>query len=108
MRIYITHPYGRRNGLSDEELELNVLIPISIARELILKGHNPYIPNLFHYVHKGWNDSPNEDRYFHIVSEWIQFCDALLYTKPSDGCDRELRIAQGLGKKIYRSVDEIE
>uniref|UniRef100_A0A6M3LBM4 DUF1937 domain-containing protein n=1 Tax=viral metagenome TaxID=1070528 RepID=A0A6M3LBM4_9ZZZZ len=107
MRIYVAHPYGRRACFSDDEIEKNVYESIRIGRELILKGHEPYIPNLFHFLHKGWGSSPNEDRYFHMVSHWIRFCDAFYYGGQSDGCDREKRIALSLRLPIYYSLEEV-
>jgi len=111
MRIYVAHSYGRRHGLTDLECEINVLRSIKAARVLIDMGHNPFIPNLFHYVHNGWADSPPEDKYFEMVSEWIQFCDALLVADvpkwKSSGVLREAKIAEKLGIPVYYSIGDI-
>lgn len=110
MKLYITYPYGRRNGLSEEECKANAMKAIELGRELILKGHNPYIPHLYHFVHKGWEDSPDEDKYFELVSAWIQDCDAVLIGAQTltVGMQREIRIAESLGKDIYWDIDEIK
>ncbi len=111
MKVYIAHTYGRRWGLTEEECELNTQKSIEFGRKVMLKGHNPFIPNLFHYVHKGWRDSPQEDVYFRLVSDWIEDCDALLVAEmppwEGSGVEREVKIAEALGKKIYYNLEEI-
>ncbi|KKL18509.1 hypothetical protein LCGC14_2474820 [marine sediment metagenome] len=111
MRVYVAHTYGRRHGLTDKECEVNTLKAIGVGRQLILMGHRPFIPNLYHYVHAGWKESPDEDIYFNLVAEWIQFCDALLVAKmPSwegSGVQREVDIAISLGIPVYYSMEEL-
>ena len=111
MRIYVSHSYGRRHGLSEAQCEANTLKAVEVGRALIKKGHNPFIPNLWHFIHKGWVDSPQEDHWFLLVSEWLQFCDAILIAEmpywENSGVERELRMAQALGLKVYYSLDEI-
>ena len=106
-RIYVAHPYGRRIALEPSELEANAQKAVMIGRQLMMKGWNPMIPNLYHYVHKGWVKSPDEVRWFHMVSEWIQFCDAFFYGGQSDGCDREWAIAQSYGLTIYENIEDV-
>jgi hypothetical protein len=112
MRVYVAHTYGRRHGLSEEEIEKNAWLSICVGRELIKKGHKPFIPNLYHFVHSGWDESPEEDVYFDLVSEWIQFCDCLLVArKPTwegSGVLREIEIAKKLGIKVYYNIGDIE
>jgi hypothetical protein len=111
MKIYIAHTYGRRHGLTDKELENNALSALNYGRMVILKGHNPFIPNLWHWLHKGWKDSPDEDRYFQLVSEWIKDCDALFAPVipkwENSGVHREIKIATALGKAIYYRLEDI-
>ena len=111
MKIYVAHTYGRRHGLSNEECERNAMASVELGRQLIMKGHNPFIPNLFHWVHKGWENSPDEAIYLSLVSEWIRDCDALLVgAMPhwvNSGVRREMKIAEALGKKIYWNIDEV-
>lgn len=111
MKIYVAHTYGRRHGLSDAECEANALASAEVGRQVILRGHKPFIPNLFHWVHKGWDKSLDETVYLGLVSDWIQHCDALLVaTMPKwkeSGVKREMKIAEALGKKIYWSIDEL-
>jgi hypothetical protein len=107
MKIYIAHPYGRRRGLNDGECQKNVDKSLEITRQLIKKGHNPLNPLLWHFVHQGWHDTPDEEIYFHLVSSWIEDCDAFFYGGYADGVIREQKIAEALGKKIYYSLDEV-
>ena len=107
MRIYQSHPYGRRKGLTDGECQKNVDHSLEITRELIRRGHNPLNPLLWHYIHKGWKGSPDEEKYFHLVSAWIEDCDAFFYGGYADGVEREKKIALALGKTIYYSLEDI-
>jgi len=107
MKIFVSHPYGRRNGLSQDEIEENVKKSIEIGRQLIAKGHIPFIPNLYHYVHSGWLDTPDEDMWLQISLQWIEPCDAFYYGGQSTGCDREYQEALSLGKIIYKDIDEV-
>ena len=111
MRIYIAHNYGRRRGASLEELQRNVNNSIKLGLRLIEKGHNPFIPNLFHYVHLMANGSILETKFFELVSEWVGFCDALLVGTPPmgkvSGVRDEIKIAQDKGLEIYYSIDDV-
>jgi len=107
MRIYQSHPYGRRRNLTDGECQKNVDHSLEITRELIKRGHNPFNPLLWHYIHLGWHDSPDEEKYFHLVSGWIEACDVFFYGGQADGVERELKIATDLGLPVYYSLEEI-
>ena len=107
MKIYQSHPYGRRRGLNDGECQKNVDHSLEITRALIKKGHNPFNPLLWHYVHLGWHGSPDEERYFHLVSAWIEDCDAFYYGGVADGVDREFGIAKALHKPVYYSLEDV-
>ncbi len=112
MRIYVAHNYGRRRGLSLEALQRNVNASIKIGLELIEKGHNPFIPNLYHYVHLMSNGTIGEDTFFALVSEWVKFSEALFVgSKPSggkSGVQDEINIAKEIGIPIYYSLEEVK
>lgn len=107
MKIFISHPYGRRKGISDTAIERNVKKTIELSRKIIARGHTPFIPNLYHYVDKGWKDSCGEDIWLQIALQWIECCDAFYYGGNSDGCNEELAEAQALGKIIYTDIDDV-
>lgn len=109
-RVYLAHTYGRRAGLNEAKCEANVLKTRDFARHLISKGWNPYIPNLMHYVHKGWDNSPDEEEWFKIVSEWIRFCDALFCGHKREDSIRvaeEVEIALSLNMPVYYDLSEV-
>ena len=111
MRIYISHPYGRRRGLSEAQCEKNAKAAYEIARKVILLGHHPEVPHFYHELHKGWKDSPDEETWFYICVSGLLGCDAILMCgnwRKSDGCLRELAQARVMTKKIYYSLEEIE
>jgi len=107
MFVYVAYPYGRSRNLSQNLININVQASIEIGRRLIAKGHVPMIPNLYHFVHDGWSQSPDEDIWFAIASGWIQRCDALFYGGSSIGTNTERKIAFGLRLPIYYSIDEV-
>lgn len=107
MHVYVAYPYGRRRGLDKTEIEANVQASIEIGRQLIAKKHTPFVANLYHYVHHGWEDSPDEDVWFDIVSGWIERCDALYFGGMSTGTLAEHRIAVGLDLPVYYTIDEV-
>ncbi len=110
-KIYVAHTYGRRHGLSDEECEKNTWASVCVGRELIKMGWNPFIPNLYHFVHLNWNESPEEKIYFDIVSSWIGDCKAFLVARmppwEDTGVRRELNIAKELCLDIYYYLGDV-
>lgn len=108
MRIYIASPYGRRINLRHRTRENNVWQSIEAGRQLILKGHTPFLPLLYHFVHIDWNKTPNEDIWHEICAAWLPYCQALLRLQgKSIGADDEVRRARALGLKIYNSLEDI-
>ena len=111
MRVYLAHTYGRRHGLSDSQCESNALKSIEWGRKLITKGHNPFIPNLYHFVHNGWDFSPDEDFWLKLVTEWLCYCQAVFVAEmPSwegSGVQFEIDLARKLGMPVYFSIKEI-
>ena len=112
-RIYIASAYGRRHGKSEEECEQNTIRAIEVGRQLIMRGFNPLIPHLWHYIAKGWrHDIKDEDLWYSLVSEWVQCCDALFVADyPSwenSGVQAEIELAESLGKPVYWSLEAIK
>jgi hypothetical protein len=108
LRIYIAGPYS---APSEDERELNARRAIEAGLALFKLGHTPFIPHLTHYVdlhaHRTgvvmtWDD------YIRLDLEWLDVCDALLYLGPSKGADLELQYALKAGKRVFRSLLEIE
>uniref|UniRef100_A0A6H2A3E6 DUF4406 domain-containing protein n=1 Tax=viral metagenome TaxID=1070528 RepID=A0A6H2A3E6_9ZZZZ len=108
MRLYIAGPYGRSRGLSEEELETNVLRAKVYARGVIAAGHTPFLPHLYHELHRGWITSPDETRWFNMAKEWITFCDGILRIPgESVGADKEVAYAEMMGLKVFHNLEEI-
>jgi hypothetical protein len=108
LKIYVAGPYS---ASSEVERELNTQKAIEAGLSLFKLGHTPFIPHLTHYVdlhahRKGiamaWED------YIRLDLEWLDVCDALLFLGSSKGADLELEYAVKKGKRIYKSLDEIE
>jgi len=114
MRIYIIMPYGRRRGLSDAECEKNIEKAIEVARQLILMGHEPLLPHLLHFIHKGWAQSPSEERWAYIAAIQLLAAEAVLVTGEIQDSDegsnmrKELAQAKIMTKKIFYSLQEVK
>jgi hypothetical protein len=107
IKIYIAGAYsaptweGKQNN-TDKAIEVGV--------QLILKGHNPLIPHLTHYIDKmAINKGINItwEKWMKIDDEWLCLCDALLLISNSRGANIELERAKQLNKIIYYSLEEI-
>jgi hypothetical protein len=105
--IYISHPY---TSLVPGKVEENVSNAIEQGIQVMSKGHSVLIPNLSHFIHlqalENGIDIPYE-KWMEMDLDILNRCDAILYTKSSPGCDRELEHATQIGLHVYRSVAEI-
>ena len=112
LRVYICHSYGRRRGLSLETLQRNVNSSIKYGLEIIKMGHNPFIPNLYHYVHLMANGTIPEETFIALMTEWVGQCDVLFVTTLPEGKDSGIQIeidtAERLGIPICYSLGEIK
>ncbi len=67
-------------------------------------GHNPFVPNLWHFIHKGWENTKNEHIWLALVSEWVKYCEALLVAEmppwEGSGVQTEIDIARAYGLPI--------
>ena len=105
-RIFVSHPYGRRRGLSGKELQDNVDNSIRYGIEIIKKGHNPFIPLLYHYVSQ-FDSTITEETFLNMSVEWVKQCDALFVSSISPGVQVEIDTARKHLIPIYRSLSEI-
>ena len=109
-KIYVAHVYGCSDKLSQDARGENVKDCLeNFARPLILLGYNPFVPLLYHYIHIGWYDSPNEQEYFHMVSDWIKDCSKFLMAKNAEnsGVNREIETAKNFGVHIYYRLSDV-
>ena len=110
MRIYICGPYGARSGICAQELEQNVAKAIEAGRQLITKGHNPFVPHLYHYVQNQGEHICDEDRWLEICLEWVVLCQGMLMLdgwRESTGARREWQYASAFGRQIFHSIDDV-
>ena len=110
-KVYIAHTYGRRHNLSEEECEANAYKSIEWGRKLIELGFNPFLPNNFHWVHKGWPYSPSEDFWLELVSSWLTLCDAVFVAEkppwPNSGVDYEIELAGRFNIPVFYTLEEL-
>ena len=107
MRIFVCGPY---TGPSAEQAHLNVCRAMTIATELMHRGHEPFLPHLSHYLHLHQVDreaSLRYDRWMRWTLTWLDQCDALYFMGRSPGADAELARARELKMTIYRNLGEV-
>lgn len=85
----------------------NTLNAISVGLGLIEKGHFPFIPHLTHFIHMHSEIALSKTFYRSYDMIWLKFCDALYFIAPSEGANRELRIAEQSGLRIFRRMREV-
>lgn len=102
MFIYVSGPYSADEA---EKLEKNIFLADEAGRSLLKKGHTPFVP---HTMMKSWEQRgiPRED-VLKVCRSWLERCDALLHLGSSVGADTELRRAEELGLRIFRTLDEV-
>jgi len=88
----------------------NVEKSIIYGIEIIKMGHNPFIPNLYHYFVMA-NSSITEETFIDLMTEWVKQCDGLFVATMPDGEDSGVQIeidaARTYGIPIYYSLSEI-
>lgn len=109
IKVYVASPYGRRAGNNIDQCECNVNMAIGVARILIKQGHIPFVPVLYHFVHKDWPDTPDEERWWEMCAIWLPDCDVVLRVSGhSIGADKEVELARKLSIPVVFSVEELE
>jgi hypothetical protein len=106
--IYVAGPY---TAPTDAGQQANTERAMRAGREILRRGHSPFIPHLTHFFDL-WCEREGGQRlpptlYYEWDLEILRVCDALLYLAPSKGADRELAAAEFLGLTIFRTVDTI-
>lgn len=103
MRIYIAGPYSGK----EEEIKKNVEKALEAGREIVKKGHNVFIPHLFHFIGSNPHAVLTWEEWHVRFLDWLCSCDALYFIGNSRGANDELNHAKELGIKIYYSLEEI-
>jgi hypothetical protein len=107
MKIYIAGPYS---APTHEGKLANVNKAVATGIALRLRGHEPFIPHLSHYVDEMVQRCGLELGYENYMA-WDQafqdVCEGFYYLGSSSGADRELVHARELGQQIFMSLDEV-
>ena len=100
MRIYVAGPISAE---THTKMALNVFQACLVAKEIIKKGHFPFIPHLFWFLglDRSWQWWMDFD------DVWLRQCEALYYIGPSPGADIELAKAKERGMKTFFSLDQL-
>lgn len=104
--IYVAGPYTAN---SQEEINRNIERADETGKQLVMKGHYPFIP------HKQTAQWEKDERltYEHFIAldlAWIEVCDAIIMIgdwKNSNGAREEYYYAIRCGLTVYHSIDEV-
>lgn len=107
MVVFIAAPYTADRM---KDIELNVELAMDAGIQLMEKGHSPIVPHLSHWMDlygTVYGVSFPYERWLEYTMSLVGRCDSLLYLAPSPGADRELELAERLGLRIFRSLEEV-
>jgi hypothetical protein len=115
LMILVAGPY--RSGTDGDPARIQANIDAMTATSLGLwrRGHLPVmgewfaLPLIEAAVAAGANEADADSEIFHPVAErLLERCDGCLRIGgPSEGADRMVATAQSLGKRVWRSIDEV-
>jgi len=103
MRIYVAGPL---NASTATEYLKNVHKMLEAGRELQRHGFAPYLPCLDMLLGMFCGNFNYED-YWGLNASWIPAAKALYVIGDSPGVEREIKLAEGLGIPVFRSVEEL-
>ena len=114
LMILIAGPYRGGTGDDPAKIQANVEAMEAMSLKVFRRGHLPVmgewfaLPLLKHAGSKKIGDATFDEIFHPVARELIGKCDAVLRIGgPSSGADDMVATGQKLGKKIFRSVEEI-
>ena len=114
MMILVAGPYRGGTGDDPVKIQANVEAMEAMSLEVFRRGHLPVmgewfaLPLLKHADSKKTGDAIFDEIFHPVARELIGKCDAVLRIGgASSGADDMVATGQRLGKKIFRSLEEI-
>jgi hypothetical protein len=113
LMILVAGPYRSGTGGDPALIQENVDAMTSVSLELYRRGHLPVMGEWFALplieMAETFGDSGAFDEMFHPIAERVlAHCDACLRIGgASEGADRMVKAARGLGKAVYADIEEI-
>jgi hypothetical protein len=99
-KIYVAGPY------TQGDVAQNVRNAFEAATRLADLGFAPFVPHSTHFWHMLF-PRPYEF-WLELDNEFLPCCDAVLRLPgPSNGADKEVRLAQELDKPIFYNIDSL-
>jgi len=114
LMILVAGPYRGGTGDDPVKIQANVEAMEEMSLRVFRRGHLPVmgewfaLPLLKHAGSKKIGDAVFDEIFHPVARELIGKCDAVLRIGgPSSGADDMVATGQKLGKKIFRSLEEI-
>lgn len=99
-KIYIASPYTQGNTSE------NIRNHLKAGSTLLEMGHTPFMPLLTHFMDLLHPRSYEE--WMEYDMEWLKSCDCVLRLwGASEGADREVKLAESLGKPVFYSIGDL-
>lgn len=101
--IYVSGPY---TAPTQELRDRNVHTADIVGRQLLAKGHWPFVP---HKQTHCWEGDPRFEiaDFLRMDFAWQLLCDSLYFISPSPGASAELTLAKALGQPVYHRMSEV-
>lgn len=99
-RVYVAGPYTKG------DVAVNVRNAYAVANELADLGFAPFVPHATHFWHMLF-PRPYEF-WLDLDNQFLPFCDAVLRIPgDSSGADKEVALAERLGKPVFTNIPEL-
>ena len=100
VKVYIAGPY------TQGDVAQNVRNAIEAANKLADLGFAPFVPHFTHFWHMIF---PRPYAFWlELDNQFLPCCDAILRIPgPSNGADKEVALAEKLGKPVFRDIESL-
>jgi hypothetical protein len=114
LMILVAGPYRSGTDGDPAKIQANVDAMTAVSLELFVRGHLPVmgewfaLPLIEAAEAAGTFGDPDATIFHPIAERVLERCDACLRIGgASDGADRMVRVAESLGKTVYRDIEAI-
>lgn len=111
MKIYVAGPYSPHSANPARELAVNIDRALFIGAELMIRGHDPFVPHVLGFALEQRVSSKGAEfdyeRWMQWCMAWLKGSHGIYLIESSNGADRELVQAKRDGLQIFRNLEEV-
>ena len=101
-RIFVSGPY---TAPTERERNANVATAAIVGMELARRGHDPFVPHLYHFLDVAAEEAYGErlpyEAWMRADLAWVERSDGLLFLASSPGADVEKNLALDIPIPVY-------